>query len=67
MKIITILALFFSVINLTAQNMHETCPLTEGVKFPSYVMLTTASGTLESLEDIVDDTPSILIFYRGGW
>lgn len=50
-----------------AQNpMFDICPLKVGSEIPDGT-LTTIEGTEKSLHDLVDEKPTILIFYRGAW
>lgn len=43
------------------------CPLQIGTSIPGDVKVTNQEGEGVALQTIIDETPTILLFYRGGW
>ena len=52
---------------LISQDMYETCPLKVGMEVPGDVEITNLQGKKETLNEVIGDTPTIIMFYRGGW
>ena len=49
-----------------ANNANEICPIKISEKVPE-VYIRSLEGELVNLQDIVNQKPTVLIFYRGGW
>ncbi len=51
---------------LVAISAEQTQPLSIGAKVPN-VLLKTVDGQTADLVDLVEEKPTVLVFYRGGW
>ncbi len=47
--------------------MYEICPLKVGEDLPLKAKIVDESGKKRTLEDVLNDRPTVLVFYRGGW
>jgi len=60
--------LFYSCGNSQKETMQEAyCPLQIGMNIPGDIQVKDVTGKDITLNTIIDETPTILLFYRGGW
>ena len=60
------LSVLFS-FGLSAQSMHDICPLKVGSEVPDSIPITSLEGKVETLSSLIDSQATVLVFYRGGW
>ncbi len=65
-----LLSVLFLVLGMSVSaqdQMYEICPLKVGEDLPLKTKINDEAGKSKTLADVLDNKPTILVFYRGGW